>query len=271
MIQIWNTLLLHPFINLLIAVDKFTGSLGWSIIIITIGLRLLMTPLVLPSLRLSKKMQELAPELAKLKIQFKDDKTGLLTAQTKLYKDHGANPASGCLPQIIQLVILIALYSAFNTVLATGTTSIIPHLNTLLYPFNQLPLDFNFSTQFTYLNLNKPDVFKIPGLSFPLPGLFLILSAIVQLLSSKMMAPVINKEKQIAKQTSESMDDAMVSAQEQMLYLFPIMTLVIGFSFPSGLVLYWFVFSLVSMYQQYTVSGWGGLRPWLKRINLLKS
>jgi YidC/Oxa1 family membrane protein insertase len=271
MIQLWNTLLLHPFINLLIALDRVTGSLGWSIILLTVGLRLIMTPLVLPSLRLSKKMQELAPELAKLKEKYKDDKTGLMTAQTQLYKEHGANPASGCLPQIIQLIVLIALYSAFNTVLKPVGTDIVSHLNSVLYSFNQLPQGFNFSTHFTYLNLNQPDTFKIPGLSIPLPGIFLILAAIVQLLSSKMMAPIVDKEKQLAKQTSESMDDAMVQAQAQMLYLFPLMTLVIGFNFPSGLVLYWFIFSAVSMYQQYTVSGWGGLRPWLKRVHLLKS
>lgn len=269
--NIWNLLLLNPFINLLVGLDRFTGNLGWSIIILTVGLRLIMTPLVLPSLRLSKKMQELAPELAKLKEKFKDDKTGLLTAQTALYKEHGANPASGCLPQVIQLVILIALYTAFNTVLKSDGTAVVTHLNTILYSFNQLPSDFNFSTNFAYMNLTKPDVFRIPGLSFPLPGLFLILSAAVQFLSSKMMAPIVNKEKQIANKSPESMDDTMVQMQEQMLYMFPLMTLVIGFNFPSGLVLYWFIFSVISMFQQYSVSGWGGLRPWLKRLSLLKS
>jgi YidC/Oxa1 family membrane protein insertase len=271
MIELWNSLLLHPFINLLVGLDKFTGNLGWSIILLTVGLRLIMTPLVLPSLRLSKKMQELAPELAKLKEKFKDDKTALLSAQTQLYKDHGANPASGCLPQIVQLVVLIALYSAFNTVLTNNGTEVISKLNQVLYSYNQLPVDFNFSTSFAYLNLTKPDTFRIPGLSFPLPGVFLILASIVQLLSSKMMAPVVAKEKKIAEKSSQSMDDAMVSAQEQMLFLFPIMTLVIGFNFPSGLVLYWFIFSFVSMFQQYSVTGWGGLTPWLKKVHLLKS
>ncbi len=271
MVNLWNTLLLYPFVNLLIAIDRVTGNLGWSIIFLTLGLRLLMTPLVLPSLRLSKKVQELAPELAKIKAQYKDDKTALMNAQTALYKQHGANPASGCLPQILQLVILIALYTAMNTVLSSHGSSTIAHLNTILYSFNQLPAHFNFSTQFAYLNLNQPDTFKIPGLALPLPGAFLILAAVVQLISSKMMVPVVAKEKQVAAKTSESMDDAMVQAQEQMLYLFPLMTLVIGYRFPSGLVLYWFVFSFISMFQQYSVTGWGGLRPWLKSAHLLKS
>jgi YidC/Oxa1 family membrane protein insertase len=272
MIELWNTILLHPFINLLIGLDRITGNLGWSIILLTVGLRLIMTPLVLPSLRLSQKMQELAPELAKLKEKHKDDKTALLTAQTQLYKDHGANPASGCLPQIIQLIVLIALYSAFNTILRSNGADVVTNLNSkYLYSYNHLPANFNLSTSFAYLNLTKPDTFKIPGLSFPLPGIFLIAAAAVQLLSSKMMAPVIATEKKLAEKTSESMDDAMVQAQQQMLYLFPLMTLIIGFNFPAGLVLYWFVFSAVSMFQQYSVTGWGGLAPWLKKAHLLKS
>src|SRR3990170_3665223 len=117
MIELWNLLLFHPLLNALIFLDRLTGNFGWSVILLTVVLRLAMTPLVLPSLRLSKKMQELAPELAKLKEKFKDDKTALMTAQAELYKQHGANPASGCLPQIIQILVLIALFNAFNSVL----------------------------------------------------------------------------------------------------------------------------------------------------------
>src|SRR3989344_3268254 len=109
--QLWNTLLFHPLINALIGFYKLTGNLGWSIVFLTISLRLLMTPLILPSLKISKKMAELSPELSKLKETFKNDKQGLVSAQAELYKKHGANPASGCLPQIVQLLVLIALFN----------------------------------------------------------------------------------------------------------------------------------------------------------------
>src|SRR3972149_8867955 len=117
MIELWNLILFYPLLNILILLHKLTGNLGWSIVLLTVGLRTAMTPLVLPGLRLSKKMQDLAPEIAKLKEKFKDDKQGMLTAQAELYKQHGANPASGCLPQIIQILVLIALFNAFNSVL----------------------------------------------------------------------------------------------------------------------------------------------------------
>ncbi len=84
------------------------------------------------------------------------------------------------------------------------------------------------------------------------------------------MSPLINKEKKIAEKTAPEADDAMAAAQQQMIILFPLMTIFVGFQFPSGLVLYWLVFSLMAMIQQYTVTGWGSLTPWLKRLNLVK-
>lgn len=268
MAELWNIILYHPILNLLIAFVKLTGNLGWGIILLTIFLRLVLTPIILPGLKLSKKIQELAPELNKLKEKYKDDKTALFAAQTELYKQHGANPASGCIPQILQLVVLIALFKALTSVL--NSTDISATVNSVLYSFNQIPEGFQISTQFLYMNLVKPDVIHVPGLPFPLPGLFLILAGLVQFISSKMMSSVVKAEKKVAEKSSESMDDAMVQAQEQMLYLFPLMTIIFGYQFPSGLVIYWFVFSLTSSIQQFMVTGWGGLSPWIKKVGLLK-
>jgi YidC/Oxa1 family membrane protein insertase len=271
MSSLWNALLVQPLLNSLIFFYRVTGSLGWSIIILTLALRLLMTPLILPGLKLSKKMQELAPELSKLKDKYKNDKQGLVTAQAELYKQHGVNPASGCLPQLLQLFVLIALFSVLNMVLRSNGQPISEILNPNLYGFNQLSSSFQIDPGFLYLNLHQPDTFTLPGIPLPLPGLFLLLSALTQLVSSVMMSPAISAEKKVASQTSGNSDDAMVEAQKQMTYIFPLMTLVIGYQFPAGLVLYWTVFSLFSCVQQYMVSGWGGLRPWLLKLNLIKS
>jgi len=140
-----------------------------------------------------------------------------------------------------------------------------------MYSFNQLPSGFEVSPDFLYLNLTKPDLFYVSFLPFGIPGLFLVLSALAQLLSSKMMMPVVKSEKKIADKSPQSTDDAMVEAQQQMLYMFPLMTILVGYQFPSGLVLYWFIFSLASVLQQYTTSGWGGATGWLKKLNLIKS
>ncbi len=264
--NLWDTFLYHPLVNALVFLARYTGDLGWSIIWLTTGLRLVMTPLVVPSLKSGKKMAELAPELEKLKAQYKDDKQGLVTAQAELYKQHGFNPASGCLPQIIQILVLIALFNAFNTVLKPNGTDLVAKLNPLLYTTNQLPSDFKLSTRWYSWDLAKPDVIKLPSLPLPLPGMLLLLTGAIQLVSSKMMLPMARKQEKLAEKTAESSDDMMAATQQQMLYMFPVMTIIFGYQFPTGLVLYWLIFSVVSMIQQYTVSGWGGLTSWLERL-----
>ncbi len=265
---LWNQFLYFPLLNALVGLYSLTGNLGWAIVFFTAGLRGLMTPLVIPSMRTSKKIQELGPELAKIKEQHKDNKTTLMTAQSELYKKNGVNPAAGCLPQLIQLLVLIALFNALNALLHSGS-DIAGKLNSSLYSFNQLPQDFKLSTQFFGLDLVKPDIHPVQGLPFPLPGVFLFISSFVQLLSTKMMSPQTLKKAD--NKEGEDMESAMLAAQQQMIYTIPLLTLVFGAQFPSGLVLYWFVFSLVSMLQQYVVTGWGGLTPWLSRLGLVKS
>lgn len=264
--QIWNLFLFHPLVNTLIWLDRLTGNLGWSIIFLTVGLRVVMTPFILPSLKASKKMQELAPELSKLKEKYKNDKQGLMSAQAELYKKNGLNPASGCLPQIVQILVLIALFNAFNSVLRSNGTPLVERLNPILYSSNKLSSNFKLSPDFYSLDLTKPDVHKLPNLPLPVPGLFLLGAALVQFLSSKMMLPETKAMEKVAKKTPEDTDDALAASQEQMLYMFPLMTLLFGYQFPLGLVLYWLVFSGVSIIQQYFASGWGGLQPWINKL-----
>lgn len=271
MIEIWNLLLFNPLLNLIVGLYKLTGNLGWSIILLTVGLRLVMTPLILPGLKTSKKMQDLAPDLEKLKAQFKDDKQGLITAQAKLYRENGLNPASGCLPQIVQILVLIALFNAFNSVLKSNGQDLVANINPHMYSFNRLADDFHLTTNFLWLDLTKPDVIPVQGIPFPLPGLFLLLSALSQLLSSKMMMPAVKKQEVLAKKTPGETDDIMAQTQQQMLYMFPLMTVIFGFQFPAGLVLYWLTFSIISMIQQYFATGWGGLASWIHRLKMVKS
>ncbi len=262
MIEIWNTALFYPLLNLLMWLYKLTGNFGWAVITLTVGLRAIMTPLVWNSMKAMKKQQELAPELAKLKIEYKDKKQELMTAQAELYKKNGINPASGCLPQILQIVVLIALFNAFNMVLNTPPAEIVAKLNPTLYSFNKLAENTQISPWFYSINMVKPDLINIPGIKFALPGVLVLLSALIQFLSSKMMMA--------ENPTKADPDDVMASTSEQMIYMFPIMTIIFAYQFPAGLVLYWTVFSLVSGVQQYFATGWGGLTPWIKRLGLLK-
>ena len=120
------------------------------------------------------------------------------------------------------------------------------------------------------MDITKPDVFKIPGLPFPIPGPILILAAFLQFISAKMMQSlgVPQKKKDKDKPKEEDMQTAM---QSSMIYTFPLFTLIFGLSFASGLALYWMLFSLIQVWQQYQTSGWGSLSPWISKLGLLKS
>lgn len=251
--NIWHLLLYQPLVNLLILFYQILfHNLGLAIIALTLAVRGALLPLTLPAMKSAQKMKELAPELEKLKKKHKGDKQAFAQAQLKLYQSQGLNPAAGCLPQIVQIVILIALYQAFNQVLKADG-DIINKLNQVLYPSLQLAKDYVINTKFLYLNLTQPDTIKLPfKLLFldQLPGLFLIGAALSQFLTSKIMMPMAKGEQAKAKKTAQQEDDLAAAMQTQMLYIMPAMTLLIGFKFPSGLVLYWVTFSLFMLVQQ---------------------
>jgi YidC/Oxa1 family membrane protein insertase len=268
--NIFTTILIQPLTNGLILFYKLLGgNLGLAIIGFSIFLRILLSPLTRPYMESMKKMKEVEPQLAKLKEKYKNDKTKLLQAQSDFYKEKGINPGAGCLPYLLQIVVLIALFNVFSRALAPGEA--ISRLNGLLYQ----PLKFSsqavINTKFLYLNLTRPDTFKIPGFPISIPGPVLILAALAQFLTAKMMAPVVAIEKKAAQKTSAKEDDLQVAMQQSTTYTFPLFTLIFGMSFSSGLALYWLIFSLFQVWQQYSSTGWGGLTPWLRRLGLLKS
>jgi YidC/Oxa1 family membrane protein insertase len=245
---LWTVVLYQPLINGLFFLYSVTGSLGWAIIALTVLIRLAMIPLTLPSMKSAQKMKDLAPELAKLKKKWAHDKEKLAKAQMDFYKEKGVNPASGCLPQIVQIIVLLAMFQAFRNGLNLEGAEAVAKINESLYSSLRLAENFSFDLKFWYLNLAKPDLLKVG--SIPLPGLFLIGSAVFQFVSAKLMMPKAEKDIKIAQKTEEKSDDMMAAMQKQSLFIMPLSTLFIGYSFPSGLVLYWFVFSVFSTIQQ---------------------
>lgn len=264
MTEIWHLFLFQPLVSALVVFLKIFGNLGVAIIALTILLRTILIPLTIPSMKAQKKMAELAPQIAKLKEKHKNDKEKFTKAQMELYRQAGANPMAGCLPLIVQFVILIALYQAFIQVLRADGAAVVAKINETVYPFLRLSAETKIDLSFLYFNLAKPDVIQLAGL--PIPGLFLILAAVTQFLSAKMMSPAVQTAQQQAEKTKEKADDLMASMQSQMIYLFPLMTIFIGYSFPSGLILYWFIFSAFQLIQQYFFSGFGGLSPWVEKL-----
>jgi YidC/Oxa1 family membrane protein insertase len=266
----FTTLLVQPLANGLVLVYNLIGNLGWAIIIFSILLRVILNPLTKPYMESMKKMKDMAPLLEKLKKKHKNDKIKLAQAQSELYKQKGVNPGAGCIPYLLQIVILIAFFRMFTLTLSTGS-DLTSSFNNLLYEPLKFSQETLINTKFLYLDITQPDVFRPYFLPFAIPGIFLIIAAIVQLLSSKMMAQPARVEKTQAEKTKGQSDDVQAMMQQSMIYTFPIFTLFFGMKFPAGLTLYWMTFSLTQLWQQYNTYGVGEIKPWLNKLGLLKS
>ena len=216
------------------------GAFAISIIVLTLILRGAMIPLTRKQLKSSRAMQELQPRLKELQARYKNDPQGLMQAQQALYKEHGVNPVSGCLPLLIQMPFIYALYDAFLTTLKSNAT--LESINSQLYPFvphlQALP-----QTHFFWTSLAAPDPLHI------LP----VLAALFTFVQLRMAMPV--RKPVPAGQRKDSMSQATSTMQ----YIMPFFTLFIAWTFPAGLSIYWVTSTLFSAVQQYFISGLGSL------------
>lgn len=269
--NIFTLLLVSPLANgLAIFYKVLFSNMGLAIIGFSLVLRFALNPLTKPYMNSMKKMKEYGPEIEKLKQRHKGDKTKYMRAQADFYKEKGINPGAGCLPYLLQIIVLIALFNVFNRVL-NGGENIVDKFNELLYEPIKFAAGTVINTKFLYLDITKPDLIKLPFLPFQLPGLFVILAAVTQFLSAKVSAPYVEESKELAKKTPGAGDDFQAAMQSSAIYTFPLMTLIIGMKFSAGLALYWLLFSLYQMVQQVISTGWGGLTPWLVRLRLIQS
>lgn len=277
--DIFNLILLQPMLNLIVGLVNIVeaahipGALGLSIVLLTVAFKLVTWPLYATQLKTTKKMSELKPHLDKLKDKHKDDKMALNRAQMELYKEHGVNPAGGCLPSLLQILIIIPLYQVIQAFVdpAKGLEKI----NHFLYPF-QNHLAHLPDPNFLGLNLTqKPSDFInfSHGINWTYAPILLvpIVTGLLQFGLSKMMAPQgvkpypsdSPKEKK-EKVVEEDMAQAM---QGQMLLMMPVMIGIFSYQFPIGVSLYYNVTSIVTMWQQYLVTGWGGLLTMWNRFS----
>jgi YidC/Oxa1 family membrane protein insertase len=254
--MIFKTLLVNPIFNILIALYHLVGSMGLAIILLTLLIKLLLLPVVLPSIKSLQKQRDLQPQLDKLRKKYRFDKQKLAQKQMELFKQHGLNPAAGCFTQFWMLLITLALYNVIRT-FSKGLTII--EINDLIYfDFLKFAQDAVINTRFLYLDLLQPDPYYITGI---LVGLF-------QFLSSKMMRPYTEMGEKAAKKTPDKKDDVEYNVQEQMLYMMPFMMVLISLRLPAGAVLYLLISTFLTIVQNYLVSGWGGLAPLVKKLGV---
>ena len=239
---------LLTFYNLFLGLG-LPGSAGLAIILFTVVARLIILPLTLKSLQSTRKMQEIQPQIKELQRKYGKDQQKVTEETMKLYKEYKINPAGGCLPMLLQFPIFIGVYQAvlyltqsspaghavgkMVDVLATNGVNV---GNLVAQNVGQSQLGGGF---LWLSDLGLPDPYYILG----------VLSVVFQLIVQLMATPRVQ--------------DAQQKAMAQSMLVLPIMFGYLGFTFPSGAVLYWVIGSILSMIQQYVISGWGSLANYL--------
>jgi len=247
----------------LVLLDQATGSIILAIILLTILIRIAVIPLYRKQLVGTKQMQLLQPEIKELQRKYKGDRVKQQAAVQEFYKQRGVNPASGCLPILLQFGLLIPMYSVFNQ----GLTN---------YDVNQM-LNV-FGVQLFKLSCDAAPVFSAAGhvtnaclhpialginwsLAEPVTtglsvagfgiSFLAIISSLVQLVASRMTLPAGDPKT----------DDPNVKVQRQMAYFLPLISILYGGFLPAGLFLYWITATVIQIIQQYLILGWGGMFP----------
>lgn len=238
----------ESILQILLFLTDLTGSLGVGIILMTILIRAVLLPVTIPSLKASKEMQKLQPELKKLKKKYKGDRKALQQAQMDLYKKYNVNPLAGCLPQIVQLGVLILLYRVL---------------------INYFGTEHEINSMFLWMDLMNPDpLYVLPILA---AGTQLILSLMIAPGAEKRdLVPNDSKSKKVQEENEKEEDFAEMAQtmQKQMIYVMPLITGFIALRFPAGVALYWVVTTIFSLGQQLVVSGPGGLKIYFNRARV---
>ena len=245
MTSIFTTIVTEPLYNLLIAIYDFMPwqDFGITIILTTLLIKFAMLGLSRKQIASQKKMQELHPEMKEIQEKYKDDKERQTKEIFALYKKHKTTPFSGCLPIIVQIVTFMGFYYILFKM--TGETVAVRE--ELLYPF--IPNPGTITPTFFGMNISEPS----PFLAF--------LAAATQYWQMKIMLDHKDKMDDNAKSKSKKVvvkDPTKPDMQEfahkmgkQMLYIGPALTLIIGFTFPGGLALYWFISTGFTAIQQH--------------------
>lgn len=229
MTSFFTTILYQPILNLLVFLyNTIPGNdIGIAIIVMTIIIKFLLYPFTLKSIKSQKALQEIQPKIEEIKKKYKDQKEKLAQEMMNLYKNEKVSPFSSCLPLLIQFPFLIAVYQVFRTGLSNGSLD-------LLYPFISNPGVLN-PIAFGFVDLSQPQ----------------ILLALITSASQYVQVKMLSTKKPAIKSEGSKDEGMMAIMNKQMMFMMPLMTFFIGVTLPGGLVLYWFITTLITIAMQY--------------------
>lgn len=234
---LWNALV-EFLTNSLIFFNGIVGSYGLAIILFTLVVKFITLPLTMQQVRSSKAMQELQPKIKALQEKYKNDKERQTQEMMQLYKEYGVNPASGCLPLLIQMPIWFALYRALFALAGQGLLN----EGFLWIPSLAEPRSISIFWPPENWTLATAAYLVLP-----------ILTVLTQLVVQKQMTPP----------TTASKDDPSTAMLGQMNTIMPLMFGFFALQVPSGLTLYWVTSNIFAMFQQVLITGELKLPSWL--------
>ena len=216
---------------------------GLSIVLLTVTVRLVLFPLFVKQIKSQRRMQELSPKIKELQTKHKGDRETLNTELMKLYKDHGANPISGCLPLILQLPVFFALFRVMNEFRPKHGTF------TGAYGLSSRLLDQGAHAKVFGAPISA--AFNSPtSLLTQLGGGALNVKIVATVMIIVMGATTFFTQRQMMARNGPAQDAQQAQVQKIMLYVLPFSFAIFGFSFPIGVLLYWLTTNVWSMGQQ---------------------
>jgi len=203
----------RPLLELLIVMQRVTHNYGWSIVLLTLGIRVIFYPINKRQIQAMKAMQRIQPEIKRIQEKYKDDREQLNKEMIEVYRRHKVNPLGGCLPMLLQLPVFIGLYNALLQAIELRHAPFIAWIH----------------------DLSQPDRLGAWPIPFVLPPGIPVLTL---LMGVSML---------VQQKTTPSTADPV---QQRMMMILPLVFTVMFINFPAGLVLYWFSNNVLSIAQQ---------------------
>ena len=218
----WFYFFTKPLFFVIDYLFKISGNFGYAIVLLTIAIRLIFYPLANFSFKSMAKMKAVQPEMMRLKELHKDDKVKLQQEMMALYRKEKINPASGCLPVLIQIPFFFAIYKMLFI-----------SLEMRHQPFFGWIKDLSAADPTTIFNLFGLIPWDPP--SFMIIGIWPILMGASMWVQQKLNPAPADP------------------IQAKIFAFFPLFLTIILASFPSGLVVYWTVNNILTIAQQYVI------------------
>lgn len=243
--------IVNLFTNILLIIYHYLGgNFGVAIILFTVLSRVVLYPLMTNQIKGSQAMQEFqnSKEWQEIQKKYKDDKEKLAQEQMRIYKEKGINPFASCLPMVIQLPIMFALYQSVVRALAASPLQLLI-LQKAVYPILGLPDIIPINSKFLWMNLGQPERVYMFGVGIPVLA---IVAAVTTYIQTKVTTPP----------PANPTDQSAMMTKTMGLYM-PLFMGWITYTLASGLAVYIIVANLLGI-AQYAMMGkvnWKALLP----------